>query len=140
MFARPSVHPSSGSPCDRERRTSKDRSQGSKHRATLFAHGGEIAANDTKGRGPLLTAKGAGNLLLDLDHAQISFGLVIGKRHQQIIQESEHLLGPVEKSVQKVFRVILFGSASFLGQGVGSRRGLRNRVLSQVSGKSVPEH
>src|SRR5205807_6740878 len=91
-------------PCNGKRRSLKDGSKGLKHGATLFAHRRKITANGTKSRGSLFTAKGAGNLLLDLHHAKISFGQIVGKRHPKIIQESEHLLGPFEKSVQQIFR------------------------------------
>ena len=60
----------------------EDSSHGSQQRAALLTHGGEIATNDTKGRGPLRTAKGAGNLLLHFDHPQISLRLVVGPSRQ----------------------------------------------------------
>lgn len=44
------------------------------------------------GRGALVAAEGARHLLLDLDHAQIALGLVVGERHAQIGQEGQHAL------------------------------------------------
>jgi hypothetical protein len=57
-------------------------SHGSQHGASLLAHGGEVATNDTKGRGSLRTAKGARNLLLDFDHSQIALRQVVGPSRQ----------------------------------------------------------
>src|SRR5258708_142069 len=99
---------SSGAPCDRERKAGKDSSHGPKHRATLFAHRGEIAADDAKGSGSLGTAKRPGNLLLNFDHSQIPLREIIAKRHRKIIQETEHLFCPRQKSIEQIFGGVLF--------------------------------
>ena len=46
-------------PCNREWRTNKDSSHSSKHRATLFAHRREIAADSAKGGGTFCTKEDA---------------------------------------------------------------------------------
>src|SRR5258708_256698 len=74
-------------PGNGKRRASKDRPEGFKQRAALLAHGGEVTAKGAEGRDPLGTAEGARNLLLDLDHAQVALGQVIGERDGQIIQK-----------------------------------------------------
>jgi hypothetical protein len=53
---------------------------------TLLAHGGQRAANATKGGRALLAAKGCGDLLLDVDHAQVAPGLIVGKGEREIVQ------------------------------------------------------
>src|SRR5258708_5423168 len=72
-------------PRNRKGRAIKDGSHGGKHGTTLFAHRGKITANGTKSRRSLFTAKRAGNLLLAFDHPEISFGLIVRKRHRKII-------------------------------------------------------
>ena len=49
----------SGAPGNGQRLSTKDSNQGSKHHMPLLAHGGEIAANATKGGQSQFTAKGA---------------------------------------------------------------------------------
>src|SRR5437660_7003692 len=82
---------SSGPPGNRERMADKDSSQSLKHAMTLLTHGGEIAADATKRRQSGLTAKGARNLLLHLDHAQVALGLIVGKGNGQIVQKGQDL-------------------------------------------------
>src|SRR5438552_5598403 len=104
-------------PCNGKRKALKDSSHGGQHGATLFAHRGKITANGTKSRCPLFTAKGAGNLLLDLDHPQIAFGQIVRKRHRKIVQERKHLLGPFEQGIQEILGIGLFGPTMFLWRG-----------------------
>ena len=49
---------------------------------TLLAHGGEITANATKSRRPVLAAQGAGNLLLHFHHPHVPLGLIVGPSRQ----------------------------------------------------------
>jgi hypothetical protein len=42
---------------------------------------------------PSRLAKGSSDLLLDFDHPQISFGLIIGKGNREINEIGKHLLG-----------------------------------------------
>src|SRR5947209_2440704 len=86
-----SIRNSSGPPGNRERMADKDSSQSLKHAMTLLTHGGEIAADATKRRQSGLTAKGARNLLLHLDHAQVALGLIVGKGNGQIVQKGQDL-------------------------------------------------
>ena len=58
----------SGAPSDGEWLADKDSRQGSKHSMALLAHSGEIPTDATKGRCPILAAKGSRNLLLTFEH------------------------------------------------------------------------
>jgi len=58
----------------------EDSNQGIKQRASLLVQSRKVAADTTKGGSAILTAKGARNLLLNFDHAQIAFSKIIGKR------------------------------------------------------------
>src|SRR5215471_14485677 len=111
-------------PCDRERRTSKDSCHGCKQRATLFAHRGKIAADDTKGCSPVGTAKGASNFLLHFRHAQIALRLVVRKRNPQIVEDGQDLLGPCEQGIQQILGLALFGSPCSLPRCSTGWRGL----------------
>src|SRR5258708_24037624 len=110
----------------------KNRSHSGKHGAALFAHRREIAADDAKSGCPLGTAKGARNLLLDLHHAQIPLGLVVAKRHGEIVQESENLLGSGQQSIQEIFGVCLFATTRLFGNG-----SLWGRSLHPMEGKAL---
>lgn len=55
----------------------------------LLAAGGEIAANAGKDLSPGQGAEATGDLLLDLDHADILFALVVGERDRGIDEEGE---------------------------------------------------
>jgi len=65
-----------------EKVSSKDRSESVKHGMTLFAHRAEIAADPAKGSDARFTAKGASDLLLNIDHAKIPLGLIVGLSRQ----------------------------------------------------------
>jgi hypothetical protein len=129
-------------PGDGKRRAFKNSRHGSQQRATLFAHGGKITANGAKGRRSPRAAKGARNFLLDLDHPQIALGEVVGKRNREIIQEREDLLGSFEQGIQEIFRVALFWSSQFFGQGrstwlAGCKALLKHLKIPQDQGISL---
>jgi len=106
-------------PSDGQGLTSKDRSEGSQHGMTLLAHRGEITANATKSRCPVLTTKRSGDLLLDFDHPQIPFGLVIRKGDRQIVQEGEHLFGSSQQVIQQILGGTLLAPPALLGYVFG---------------------
>jgi hypothetical protein len=56
--------------------------QSSQDRLALLAHGGEIPSDATKHRRSSLVAEAARDFLLDFDHANIPFRLVIGLSRQ----------------------------------------------------------
>jgi hypothetical protein len=83
-------------------------------------HGGEVTAESAKGADPFRRAKGSGDLLLHLDHAQVALGQVVGERNGQVIQKPEHLLGALQEGIQQVQGGILFlVSPSFRWGGSG---------------------
>ena len=62
------------------RGSSEDSSQGVEHGVSSLAHGGEIAANATKGSRPDFTSESARDFLLHFEHAQIALRLIVYKR------------------------------------------------------------
>ncbi len=95
--------------------TKQDLFQGVEQRSTLFAQGREVSADATKGGGSGEAAKAAGNLLLDLDHAQVPFSLVIVKGHRQIGYEGQHGVLLLAQPIQQVACSTLFGTSFSLG-------------------------
>src|SRR6266849_7667339 len=80
---------------------------------TLFAQGGHIAANASKGLSESLATEAAGNFLLHLDHAKISLGEVIVKIHAQILQEGEDGLLLFAQAIEEIAGGTLFASTPF---------------------------
>jgi hypothetical protein len=101
--------------------TSKGGLQRRQHRQTLFAQGGQIAANASKGLSESLAAETAGDFLLHLDHAKISLGEIIVKIHPQILQEGEDGLLLFAQAIQQIARVTLFASTPFARGSRGPR-------------------
>ena len=62
-----------------------------------------------------LGAKAARNLLFQLDHADISFRLVVVKRHLKIVDKSQHLPFIAAKTIQQVLGWTLFDPSPLLG-------------------------
>ena len=56
--------------------------QGSQHSQTLLAQGREIASDAAEGHSASRRAETAGDLLLDLDHADSALGEAIGSSRQ----------------------------------------------------------
>src|SRR5450755_4330534 len=80
-------------PGDGQRTVSEHRCQGCQHRLTLFAHGAQITPDAAKGGDTSFTAKGTRDLLLNFDHPQIPFCLIIRKWDGQVVQKSQYLVG-----------------------------------------------
>src|SRR5260221_11274723 len=86
--------------------------QGSQHRETLLAQGGEIATDAAERHRAARRAETAGDLLLDLHHTDSALGQVIGERHGEMVQESQHrsLKGP--EALEQMAGRRLFASAA----------------------------
>src|SRR5947209_15488932 len=100
--------------------TAKSSLQGRKQRETLFAQGGQIAANATKCLSASKTAEAARDLLLHLDHAQIAFSEVVVKIHAQIFQKAEDGFLVFVQAVEQISGGTLFASPLFPRWGSGS--------------------
>src|SRR5690242_14540607 len=81
---------------------------------TLLAQGGEIATNATKRLNPSLTAKASRNLLLHLDHADITLGLTVIKRHGEVDRKAQHSIAIDSQPFQQIACRMLFASPSLL--------------------------
>ena len=77
----------------------------------LFTTGGEVTANPGEDPCPLQGAEATRDLLLDLDHADILFPLVVGQRHGRVEQEREPAQVIVCQAIQEVGRFALLGAA-----------------------------
>jgi hypothetical protein len=60
----------------------------------------------------LRAAETAGDLLLDLEHAQVTFGLVIIERHPEVMQESQYRGAMRHQPIEQVARGRLFGTTT----------------------------
>src|SRR2546428_5259329 len=101
--------------------TRKGGLQRRQQRQTLFAQRRQIAANASKGLSTSDTPEAAGDFLLHLDHAKISFGEVIVKIHPQILQEGEDGLLLFAQAIEQIASVTLFASTPFPRGSCGPR-------------------
>src|SRR2546423_14169330 len=79
----------------------------------LLAQGRQVTANTAEHRHSLFGAEAPGDLLLHFDHAQISLGLVVVKRHGKIEQEAQHGPFALREPIQQIARRTLFRSPRF---------------------------
>src|SRR5216683_8085519 len=102
--------------------TAKSALQSRQERESLFAQRGHIAPNAAKSLCASQTAETARDLLLDLDHAQISFGEIVVKIHAQIFQKAEDGFLVGTQAVEQISGGTLFASALCprWGSGPGS--------------------
>ena len=95
--------------------------QGSQQSKALLAQGREIASDAAKGHRASLRAETAGDLLLDLHHANIALRKAIVERHGEVVQEQQHRLLVRGQAIQQIARRRLFASPSLadFGWGIG---------------------
>jgi len=75
-----------------------------------------------------MTAKGAGDFLLDFDHPNIALSQIVVKRHIQIVQKRENRILMGTQAIQQIASGMLPGLASF----AGSRWGTRMNLISLI--------
>src|SRR5438034_2915845 len=92
----------------------------------LLAQGGQVTTNAAEGNHSRFTAERARDLLLHFDHANISLGLVIVKRHSEVFQEGKHCFFAHLKPIKQVDRRMAL--ACRLGWP-GARRGIGSPAL-----------
>src|SRR5579884_1323701 len=97
--------------------------QSRKQRYPLFAQRGQIASDARKTACPLQRAKATRDLLLDLDHTDISFCLRVVKRHSEVGQEGQHRFLSHVQSIQQIEGSALLASPP---------RGRRGRTSLQI--------
>src|SRR5215469_4797710 len=89
----------------------------------LLLHGREVATDAAKGCGASRTAKGARMLLLHFGPAPIPLCQVVRKRNREVVEQSQHLIGSCEQSIQQILGLALFGPAfAFFTRREGGRR------------------
>src|SRR5258707_4555083 len=86
--------------------------QGSQHRETLLAQGGEIATDAAERHRAARRAETAGDLLLDLHHTDSALGQAIVERHGEVVQESQHRFLMCPEAIEQIAGRRLFASAS----------------------------
>src|SRR5947209_6541502 len=92
--------------------TAKSRLQSRQQRKPLFAQGGQIATNPTKGLSASETAETTGHLLLHFDHPKISFSQIVVKTHTQIFQEAQHRFLVFAQPIEQIASRTLFAATS----------------------------
>ncbi len=68
----------------------------------MFANGGEVSANAGEHLSAGEGAESAGDFLLDLDHADVAFGLVVSEGDMGVLEESQNGELVLLKAEQKV--------------------------------------
>src|SRR5437667_11685811 len=96
----------------------------------LLAQSRKVTADAAEHGHSMFSAEATGDLLLNFDHAQISLGLVVVKRHSKIVQEPEHSPLSLGESIQQITSRALFGS---------SRCSLRMFRFARCRGRRVGE-
>ena len=86
--------------------------QGGQHSEPLLAQGREIATNAAEGHSTSRRTETAGDLLLDLDHADITLGKTIVERHGEVVQEQQHRLLVRGQAIQQIASRRLFAPPS----------------------------
>src|SRR5258707_12763560 len=93
--------------------TRKGGLQRRQQRQTLFAQGGQIAANESKGLSASNATEAAGDLLLNFDHAKISLCEIIVKIHTKVLQEVQDGFLMFTQAIEQIASVTLFASTPF---------------------------
>jgi len=79
--------------------------------------------------GPIATAKGPRDLLLDFDHPEIPFRQIVGKGQGEDIEDNQHIFGSHKKSIEQIFGGVLFVATRLFRQ--------TGRGLEVMSGKTL---
>src|SRR5512135_3088164 len=86
--------------------------QGGKQRHALLAQGGQVATNASKRLCASPSSEAARDLLLDFDHAQISFRLVVIKRDTQVFQKRQNGVLVFAQAIKQIACGALFDSSA----------------------------
>jgi hypothetical protein len=82
--------------------------QSRQHRQALLTQRREIAADAAEGHSESLRAETAGDLLLDLHHADIALREAVVKRHRKVVQEQQHGILVLGEAIEQIARRRLF--------------------------------
>jgi len=83
----------------------------------------------------VLATEAAGDFLLDLHHAGVAFGLIVGEGNSQIIEEAQDVLFAICEAQEKIVPGSARFAATALGFSLGG--GGRERRLSLVEGQPL---
>ncbi len=93
--------------------TSKEVCEQGKGSMTLLAQGREIRTEEASRLSSRPTAKTAGDFLLNLDHAKITFNEIIVERHSKVIDEGEDEVTLLVEAFRKIARLGLLDATAF---------------------------
>ena len=65
---------------------------------SLFAQGGQVAPHAGKSAGSFRGAEGAGDFLLQFDHAHVPFGQIVIEGHTQVGGKAQHFIAVLEQA------------------------------------------
>lgn len=82
------------------------------HVALMFAGRRDIAADAGEDLGALERAEGAGYFLLDFHHTEILFGLIVGERNLEVIEESQDGLAMKRQAIEQVLSLGLLAASA----------------------------
>lgn len=85
-----------------------------KHVVALLVHGVVIRAKSEVVAGPCFGTKAARYFLLHLGHSYAALTLIIGKRHVDVAQETQHFIGMLTQPPQQIGGLTLFDSAALI--------------------------
>lgn len=83
----------------------------------LFLEGGEVGADEAERFKTLRGAEAAGDFHLDLGHAHIALGKIVGERNAVIRREPPDIVGIENQPIQEVSTLALLGFAPLTGRG-----------------------
>ena len=92
-----------------------DRADRGKGVMALFAQGRDITTHSAKRGSSGFTAKAARNFLVDFDHADILFPLVVGELLRGILDKTQDLVRALEQDIQEIFGRMLLRFAALPG-------------------------
>ena len=107
--------------------------EGVDHVPALLFGGRDEGADDGEIHGPLQAAEAAGDLLFDLHHAGIAFGLIVGEGNVGIVEETQDILLATGEAQEKIVPGSTRLATAFAAFRLGSGPGVGSVVLTELT-------